>query len=75
MHASSIKRDDREWKPTAPGHRTGEGSDSVLRYLHDELATKPHELAPVDQSTNRRSRRSLAQLASRMRRILLDGGQ
>lgn len=40
--------DDPKGKLTRPGGRTGKGSESIVPYLHDELATKPQELLPAD---------------------------
>ena len=64
MPNSSISDDD-ERKLTGPGRRTGVGSESIVRYMHDELATKPQELPP-DQPKPRRS------LISRMRRAMFN---
>jgi hypothetical protein len=47
-----------------PGRRTGEGVESIVPYLHDELATKPQDLSH-DPPKPRRS------MASRMRAALL----
>lgn len=67
---ASIGSDGDPDKPTGPGHLTGEGSESVLPYLHDSQATRPGELLAQGQSSERKpARRSLA---SRVRRALLD---
>lgn len=65
---SSIGGDGDEDKLTGPGHRTGEGAESVLPYLHDSLATRPGELFATGPSTESKPKRSLA---SRVRRALL----
>ncbi|HWI81395.1 hypothetical protein [Ramlibacter sp.] len=61
-----------EWDQSRPGHRSGAGSDSVLRYLQEELASKPQELDVIHTSTDLRRQRSLARFASRVRRALLN---
>jgi hypothetical protein len=47
-----------------PGQRTGEGTDSLVRYLHEDLETKPQEL--LDEKPPVRS-----SIASRMKAALL----
>jgi hypothetical protein len=48
---SSIEPDDDdEWGLTRPGERNGEGSESLLPYLHDSLARKPQELPAPEPS-------------------------
>jgi hypothetical protein len=48
---SSIEPDDDdEWGLTRPGERNGEGSDSLLPYLHNSLARKPQELPAPESS-------------------------
>lgn len=59
--------DDGDDDLNSPGHRTGEGSESVLPYLHESLATRPGELFAAG-STERKPARSLA---GRVRRLLL----
>jgi hypothetical protein len=49
---------------TRPGERTGEGLESIVPYLHEELATRPQELPP-DRPKPRRS------LSSRFRKALM----
>ncbi|HSV35556.1 MAG TPA: hypothetical protein VLI46_08360 [Ramlibacter sp.] len=50
-------------KVKGPGRRSGEGSESIVPYLHEELATKPQDLEP-DPPKPRKS------LTSRVRRAL-----
>jgi hypothetical protein len=64
MGNSSIrKRSKGKSKVSGPGQRTGEGTDSLVRYLQEDLETKPQELP--DEKPVRRS------IASRMREALL----
>ena len=58
---------------TVPGRRSGKGSESIVPYLRDELASKPGELLPAEGYERKPSR----SLASRVRRALLNlkGGQ
>lgn len=64
---SSINARDDDRVP-APGHRSGEGSESVLPFLHDSLATRPGELSPSvpaiqpTRSVASRVRRTLARI-------------
>jgi hypothetical protein len=51
-------------KVSGPGRRTGEGTDSLVRYLHEDLETKPQEL-PDEKPPVRSS------IASRMKAALL----
>jgi hypothetical protein len=45
---NSSRGDDPKGKLTSAGGRTGKGSESVVPYMHDELASKPQELLPAD---------------------------
>jgi hypothetical protein len=47
MGNSSRGRDPKR-KLSSAGGRTGKGAESVVPYLHDELASKPQELLPAD---------------------------
>ncbi|NPC56384.1 hypothetical protein [Caenimonas soli] len=51
-------------KVSGPGRRTGEGTDSLVRYLQEDLETKPQELP--DEKPVRKS------IASRMKTALLN---
>ena len=64
---SSIDDGD-EFELTSPGRRTGEGSGSVIPYLHESLATRPGALLPADHYPERKPARSLA---ARVRGALL----
>ncbi len=68
MRDSSIGHED-EWQLTGPGQRSGQGSDSLIRYLNGDEATKPQELLANDQHAQHKPRRSLV---SRLRRALLN---
>lgn len=57
MPYSSIKKDDQS-KLTHPGRRTGEGTESIVPFLRDELATKPQDLELADAQPA--ARKSLA---------------
>jgi hypothetical protein len=61
MPNSSIRKGDKR-KLSHPGRRTGEGTESIVPFLRDELATKPQDLEPADQQPNARK-----SLASRLR--------
>lgn len=60
MGNSSIRK--RKGKGSGPGRRTGEGTDSLVRYLQEDHDTKPQELP--DEKAVRKS------LASRMKAAL-----
>jgi hypothetical protein len=64
MANSSIPEDDKR-KLTHPGQRTGEGTDSIVPFLRDELATKPADLGATDSQPKARK-----SLASRLRASL-----
>ena len=62
MRNSSIRKRSKV-KVSGPGQRTGEGTESLVRYLQDDLETKPQEL-PDDQPVRK-------SITSRMRAALL----
>jgi hypothetical protein len=64
MGNSSIRKQVAKGKVSGPGQRTGEGTDSLVRYLHEDLETKPAEL-PDEKPPVRSS------IASRMKAALL----
>ena len=53
-------------KVSGPGQRTGEGTDSLVRYLQEDLETKPQELRdekpPVRKSIASRMKEALSRL-------------
>ena len=63
MGNSSIQKQSKG-KVSGPGQRTGEGTQSLVRYLHEDLETKPQEL-PDERPPVRSS------IASRMKAALL----
>jgi hypothetical protein len=63
MGNSSIRKHGKG-KVGGPGRRTGEGTDSLVRYLQEDLETKPQEL-PDEKPPVRSS------IASRMKAALL----
>jgi hypothetical protein len=62
MGNSSIRKRGKG-KVSGPGRRTGEGTDSLVRYLQEDLETKPQEL-PAEMPVRR-------SIASRMKAALL----
>lgn len=62
--SSMTRKDDRQI--SRPGRRTGEGAQSVVPYLHEELATKPQDLEPLApmprKSLTSRVRKALSKL-------------
>ena len=63
MGNSSIRKRSKG-KVSGPGRRTGEGTESLVRYLQEDLETKPQEL-PDEKPPVRSS------IASRMKAALL----
>jgi hypothetical protein len=65
MGNSSIRKHSKG-KVGGPGRRTGEGTDSLVRYLHEDLETKPQELqdetSPVRKSIASRMKEALSRL-------------
>jgi hypothetical protein len=72
MATSNSSSKDDEFELTSPGRRTGEGSGSVIPYLHESIATRPGDLVPADHQAQPKSARSLAR---RVRRALLGLGK
>jgi hypothetical protein len=72
MATSNSSTNDDEFELTSPGQRTGEGSGSVIPYLHESLATRPGALVPADHHEQPNPARSLAR---RVRRALLAIGK
>ena len=62
MGNSSIRKRSKG-KVIGPGRRTGEGTESLVRYLQEDLETKPQELP--DEKPVRKS------IANRMKAVLL----
>jgi hypothetical protein len=64
MGNSSIRKRGKG-KVSGPGRRTGEGTESLVRYLHEDLETKPQELpheVPVRKSIASRMKAALLKL-------------